>query len=1029
MSLTLGNGMNPTGVGAFIGVNPPSYASLPGKLFHGSQMDLPSMFMPTGEWYDFSTSIVWNVMLLEGADFLTKRILPIRQSGDEEPLTVQWTETKLEAPLLAENPEWTTAPLTSFQRTKHAIAFKRNGIQIEMEEGAARSKQGEALFTMYMGQALKAMRDTLNAQALVGLVEASNADDRRRIRLEKFKGGTIYDILKTNIALFGCLQKCESPLKTVEVVVSTEMALMGGAFDSLIVHSSARGFVETNPDMTDYSKAGPAGPELLRSDFHAPATSSNFPGIGSSIQVHALPPGYRIKELSGFLDILTHDVQIGEFYVFEDYIPWDSPRWSSSMQTIGIFNEEKDMYSNIKLITAIEKSGTFDSDGKLVDLDNLRYQADPTLDREDMFTDANGDTVRLFGDIHSKHLSVEHRKAWAHAALAQMNHHKSGAKSVETQIGELLTELQKLANQDGVQNYYTAAIQNIANQLIVDLWRCFGSSVLISDVVPSKIPTFIRNIFLPQFLPAFGVPESKKSDVDLKITGAFFSEISGDADVNTSDEIMQKLIKQYAMRIVTDAKSYPKKDTGDDLSKVDSDYEKMSRKKGAELSQIYSAAWGKFQKLKGKAGAATSAYTLDPDYLFSPKQVRKLYETLAAKADLDKLYDGITHIPGDPDFPFMPMTLERMKELFGAAELHSTLKEVPIASAFHQNIPLVHELVLQAAHSSNLASEHKYSEHIEHHSHLQRRMNANLEELLQTASIGRRQHPSEFKASKFDNAVLVSLTSHEYGKQMDELFAICSPAERVIALLFNTCRVNMDTLKRFAACNFPLPFGALLLRPHMQYKAGGALACMSGGKTGYTAVKRPVWMDGSDPNSMSRGLHMAVYSVPVILYPHNVYQIPAVLLTEYTSGHSDGWIDFNDFKPKLDRNESLYSVIIPISKTQDLPFALSITGKITDDATIAAMAPSPEPPFPQAYRFVRTTGTWQRYLYSKQDAENGAVPQNIICIRGNTVIRDVDGTMALRRGQGHLGDTSVPGAKEVRSGRGRYPSRNNYKFI
>jgi len=1017
--------MNPTGVGAFIGVNPPSYASLPGKLFHGSQMDLPSMFMPTGEWYDFSTSIVWNVMLLEGADFLTKRILPIRQSGDEEPLTVQWTETKLEAPLLAENPEWTTAPLTSFQRTKHAIAFKRNGIQIEMEEGAARSKQGEALFTMYMGQALKAMRDTLNAQALVGLVEASNADDRRRIRLEKFKGGTIYDILKTNIALFGCLQKCESPLKTVEVVVSTEMALMGGAFDSLIVHSSARGFVETNPDMTDYSKAGPAGPELLRSDFHAPATSSNFPGIGSSIQVHALPPGYRIKELSGFLDILTHDVQIGEFYVFEDYIPWDSPRWSSSMQTIGIFNEEKDMYSNIKLITAIEKSGTFDSDGKLVDLDNLRYQADPTLDREDMFTDENGDTVRLFGDIHSKHLSVEHRKAWAHAALAQMNHHASGPTSIESAIAKILSELQARANGDVPVDYYS----NLKLEAAIPAFRrCFGSSVLFSTA--GGYADFIRNVFLPQFLPAFKIAAG---ELDEQAFGSLLNELYSDI-TNRNDVTDQTAMKQYAMRMISGSQKYDPKTAAEFANQKDAiekAYDEMLKKKGSPLTTMFNAVYEKLKTIKAKNVAAA----LQPsNLLFSPRQAIIAMEQYISNVDAGKAnkYDKLTHIPADPDFPFMPLTEDRMRELLANVRMpnaHPTLKEVPIASAFHQNIPLVHELVLQAAHSANLASEHKYSEHIEHHSHLQRRMNANLEELLQTASIGRRQHPSEFAASKFDNAVLVSLTSHEYGKQMDELFAICSPAERVIALLFNTCRVNMDTLKRFAACNFPLPFGALLLRPHMQYKAGGALACMSGGKTGYTAVKRPVWMDGSDPNSMSRGLHMAVYSVPVILYPHNVYQIPAVLLTEYTSGHSDGWIDFNDFKPKLDRNESLYSVIIPISKTQDLPFALSITGKITDDATIAAMAPSPEPPFPQAYRFVRTTGTWQRYLYSKQDAENGAVPQNIICIRGNTVIRDVDGTMSLRRGQGHLGDTSVPGAKEVRSGRGRYPSRNNYKFI
>jgi hypothetical protein len=202
------------------------------------------------------------------------------------------------------------------------------------------------------------------------------------------------------------------------------------------------------------------------------------------------------------------------------------------------------------------------------------------------------------------------------------------------------------------------------------------------------------------------------------------------------------------------------------------------------------------------------------------------------------------------------------------------------------------------------------------------------------------------------------------------------------------------------------------------------------------AVGKPLWMNGSNADQQSYGAHLSIYSAAVIKNPENIYQIPAALLQEYIGGHSDQWIDLNraDIMDRdRDRRESLYGVVIPAGHVRKIPQVLSITGDILHDQFLAeagCMEPKSNRSFPQAYRFVKTTGTYDRYKQEPQTAENGGIKRNILCLRGPWRFLDIDGRAAIKRGQGHLGSTSRPGAKAVRSnGYTQYPSEDGINFV
>lgn len=1034
MSLSLTRGMNLAGIGHELGPPMQSTVNLPSGITHGSALAYPDMFNPnTGKQRNEIVSLVYKLGMIEGGEFLTTDILPTRRT---EELSINWEETHMPPTFLDQSPEWAQDKLVEIKKQYRITRMNRSGIAVNIEARAAGTKFGQDALIEYAALVVNATANTLGAQALRGLTEAAHNQSLRSLKMNHLRGCTAWECLQPEVTLYGFLQKLKNPFKAIEVQVTTEMGRTQGRHDTYILPYQARGYTETSPQFTDYMKAGPAGPALLSSDFQSPVNRNTYPGMGNN-KVYTVPLEYYRREITSVDDIMSHLSQVGEYYVIENNVAWDSAKWTPDHQAIDIYDQERNDWAHIHLYDIVERSGLFDEYGNLQPIDKLKWDAPDDLQKDpvDMFTTTSGLPAKIFGDIPSAYLSAHQRKQWARAALNQMNQNTLGDKSIDLRISILLAALQKAANENTPQNYMTVFTNNGGDAVLAEFKRVFGNSVYTNEnasnlTQPTDAHAFLVNVLLPDFLPAYKVAANADGPLNA-LELVLFGE-SGSTNITgpLDDAVFDAAAKRYAMKVVFNISKYDPKSyqlTAQDKVGIAADYsKKLETPQKKELEYLYNQTIAKYREVK-TAPTTDLFWTADADKMFSPHQVLVLSKDVN-RGKVNEL------MPGDPDFPTIPMSIARFDDLVkGGKTTHSSLVVRPIASVFHQHTPFVQELAHQAIQSKSMAEEHRYADHITSHAYLSSNATSGLRSLLDNMeSIGGRIHPSKFNEKKFDNELLVSLTSEEFGAQMDELYRIASPAERIVATLFNTCRITLNTLKAFAAARFPLPFAGMLFRPDISHIVGGALAVQSGGAAGYMAVSSPLWVNGSDADHQSLSAHLTIYSAAVITNPNHVYGIPAAMLLSYQGGNSDKWINLSEenlMSTDRPRYESLYGLIIPATQARDIPSVVSITSNVLHDRFLAEVGAKGEKPFPQALRFVKTTGTYRRYRDEPQTAENGGTVRNIICLKGGWRFIDLDGMLVEKMGQGHLGAYNRPGAKEVRSNATlQYPSIDGVKF-
>lgn len=1016
MSLSLTRGMNLAGIGHELGPPMQSTVNLPSGITHGSALAYPDMFNPNnGKERNEVASMVWKLGIIEGGSFLTDDILPKRRV---DALSIQWEETHMPPTFLDQSPEWAQDKLVEIKKQYRVTRMNRSGIAVNIEARAAGTNFGKDALIEYAALVANATANTLGAQALRGLTEAAHNQSLRSLKMNHLRGRTAWECLQPEVTLYGFLQKLKNPFKAIDVQVTTEMGRTQGRHDTYILPYQARGYTETSPQFTDYMKAGPAGPALLSSDFQSPVSRNTYPGIGNN-KVFTVPLEYYRREITSVDDIMSHISQVGEYYVIDNTVPWDSEKWSPDHQAIDIYDQERDDWAHIHLYDVVERSGLFDDNGNLQPIDNLKWDAPEDLQSNpsDMFTTASGLPAKIFGDIPSAYLSAHQRKQWARAVLNRLSLVNIGGVSIDGMIDTMIQNLADLAEKDDPSKYTS----EVDIRTVDLLQRYFGNSIYMETNDGKTL--FLENVLIPHFLPLFESPEGGAAD---NPAYAGFMKVLFGAPGKATDKEVEQAAKKYAMHVVLN-RAVDNAGVNEDDAKIDERYNALTGNTKSQVRKLFETTIAKWNEIKGTEDGG-NAWIRAEGFFYSPKQLHVLAQTL-----LDGR--GTAALPADPDFPSIPLSKTRFLELYGSTEGQRklNLNKKTIGSHFVQHTPLVKELAHQAIQSKNMAEEHRYSDHIASHAYLSSNASPGLRSLLSNMeSIGGSIHPSKFDATKFDNELLVSLTSEEFGTQMDELYRIASPAERIISTLFNTCRITLDTLKSFAAARFPLPFAGLLFRPDITHIVGGALAVQSGGGAGYMAVGAPLWVNGSDADHQSFSAHLTIYSAAVIDNPNNVYGIPAAMLLSYEGGNSDKWIDLSEEKlmsNNRDRYESLYGLIIPATHARHIPSVVSITGKVTHDRFLSEVGAKEEQPFPQALRFVKTTGTYRRYKDEPQTAENGGTVRNIICLQGGWRFMDLDNHMAIKRGQGHLGITSRPGAKGVRTNATlQYPSEDGLNF-
>lgn len=1010
------------------------YPSIAGvELNNASQLSYPNAFNNvTTERFQMAANTVWKMSVLDDSEFLTTQILPKRKVDQ---LAMTFEVTRMLPTLMEPNPEWGQAKLVSLSRLQRVARLDRWGLQLEIEINMAMDPYGQKAFAIYIETIQRAFEDTLAVQVLVELLNAHHDEQRKVLRDNRFRGRPPFAAMQSEILYYQALQKLKRPLEKIDAKISEDMAAIGGRFNTLILPSQARAYVKTNKDeYLTYSKAGPAGPALSRSDIHANETKSDYPGFGSSLQIYSVKRSHAMNELTGGRDIMTSNSTIGEFYIIQSCREWDDEKWHSQDEAVKIYDEERGNYKTISLNDVVKHSRVFDASGNLVRVDSLPYQGPAEYPVngtgvDDIFSDDDGTPVHVFGQIRPKYLTATDRVKWARGFLKR--------KVVDEQkLNDLFSKLQSLSGGKGPVNYAgnTDVDTLLKGDLISNLTRCFQTSpYLNANAAPrgynTKEAAFLFNVILPHYLPSFGTNGASTAEVQGSALKQLYDQLFSGPVANATDDQVYAAATLYALRqVATDKAKYAAQTQAaivpDNVANLAREFKgdrALFEKVRAKALEVYN---------KNKSVASSDKVQPEAKY-FSPEQAKAVYDEWKTNNTPP------ASIPGNPDFPGVPATFDDLEKYFGDNASPSVFQHHHLASAYHHTTPYITSLVQSHAHSLQRAEEQRYTEDAEAHEFIAAKGSSFLKSLLDTAQqIGSPLHPSRYGSTGAASPELAALTSDEFTTLMGEIHQIATPAERVIAMLFNTSRVHMSTLNRFAQCGLPLPFAGLLLRPYITHTTAHMIACWRGEELGFTAVAMPRWTTGMDPGAQSQKGHFTMYSKAMVTAPHLVYLVPNAMIVGYIGGNSCDWID-----PEKERmyasssTESLYATLIPITSCEhDIKPLISLSGQTSHLQVFNELGCQEEPPFPQATRFVKTFGTYEMYQNSGMAEENGANPRNMICVEGQYLKRGPTGSFdQMVSGQSGLGDTNGPNAKQVRLGGltsyddGKRSALNNYQ--
>ena len=162
------------------------------------------------------------------------------------------------------------------------------------------------------------------------------------------------------------------------------MMRIGGVTPTTMIIPSkmAQHLTMADPIKTQYMYAGEGGVKMLKD---GPSALTSFRGV-NVFKAHA----FDVYEGELPIDLLSRDMQIGEFYTMKDTTNDHKKKYSSSQRDIIIYDENIDDWRRISFSEAIENCARFDEDGNLADADS----------GTDMFTDDKGDNLTYFRQMN-----------------------------------------------------------------------------------------------------------------------------------------------------------------------------------------------------------------------------------------------------------------------------------------------------------------------------------------------------------------------------------------------------------------------------------------------------------------------------------------------------------------------------------------------------------------------------------------------------------------------------------------------------
>lgn len=371
------------------------------------------------------TQIVTGLLLKTYVSPFTSLLLPIRQLGPYEALSVQWMEINFDQGLAPQVEVEGLARLYTHNKTKRGAVAVRRGVAVKIESGFYMSPEGREEWRQQIEQLATIVQRTNDYDVMITLLQTPMRDSRHANELGgsfnvygSRRQNSFMDRLKLEVDWFGIVNKSEDSrgFSNMVTALRTTMKKQGVEPDAMVIPPNMLGYyLGSKPDLWEYSSAGPSN--------QANRTASEDIGNDNGIRTQTFQ-GMKLVdthvsrmaegEQESPQDLLTVPKQIGEYYPmltqnsFMDANSFNN--YQSRFRSIRIFNEDHGRIVPVRFGDCVKNCLRWKTDDK----GNIAGNGDLSDDHggiDDLFTKPDGadgfEPVEYWAEMQEKNLTED----------------------------------------------------------------------------------------------------------------------------------------------------------------------------------------------------------------------------------------------------------------------------------------------------------------------------------------------------------------------------------------------------------------------------------------------------------------------------------------------------------------------------------------------------------------------------------------------------------------------------------------------
>ena len=814
---------------------------------------------------------VEDYMLTARWNFWTQRILPWYRTDQ---IHMQWTEWENNPHYLGITPHQAPSRLVTQRRTIRKASIIRRGIAAEFELDFVTTPLGKTSFTASLGQMARSVDETGNVEVLRALLGC-----HRYQQVYIRKHGVVSDNdldswLQRKADRFMAAQKDPFGLEMLATAVEQDQEQYNGKGDTWILGREVADYCRFRQEKSLYYMGGQEAVDnvnnrnrgrLAQGDTMGNVRSLEPPGMIGDTPVYFAKSNY--VDSVGKAELLSRVVEVGVFNMMIDRCR-DHSKYHSDCRNLRVYDNDIDDWSDIELITAIEKCPIWTKEGKLVPIYTKR-STHSVQDKENDFLSypVEGNTrreIEYIGDMSGAYLTATHLQQAAQTLFSRLG--EAGQKS----FMQILANPANPQIRDSGSNEASATTAAKTAVTSASLRAAFAPFVSqLEDLVGSDNAWLTRPT-RPGGLDERGEPrmvQMKSSIVDAFIdnfiTPHMIHAVPANASVgaaaagaSAAGEMENKFLLEVLGAVVPDTHKQQ-------LQAIASQADQPWTGRAQQIKELV-------LQIQKETPEAVSALEKPSDVdTWHNKQVKDF------KTRLEKKF---------------PAATAASASAAGGQEVHYFPAGAAIPAGWKVVQSPTGSIVsrMQAfkpAEASAVAS-------------VSGARRAPIGTHLSSAPGSRGVMSAEEKAADGINR----LDGSNFVAHVKSIEQSSAPRHvKILAAIYAGCAFTRERLMEFARNHIYVPLGFLLMRPHATYKTRFGIKVAAGGQTGYTFFGHSDMRIETEATRKVGLMHYTTYLSAVVMQPKNVYVVEDLFCQKYLGGMGVEFWSAEEYKTTQNR--------------------------------------------------------------------------------------------------------------------------------